>query len=76
MGIDFTSAQETCMRRAEQFINANESEKLWFIGGEIVDSAIVMGAWDDNIRKVCEWVVINGLGAQPDAAKYLLERWG
>lgn len=74
MSINWENIRESTLARAEAFMNAEESERVWYIGGEILDSAVVCGAWDDNVKMVCEWVKANGLGAQPSLAEHLLER--
>jgi len=60
--------------RAKEFVEAKEIDRVWYIGGEILDSAVICSAWDDNILKVCEWVLVNGKGAQPDIAEFLIDR--
>jgi hypothetical protein len=71
--IDWVKWRIQVCKQAKVFIEASELDQVWYIGGDIVSSAVICSAWDDNIRKVCEWVKINGKGMQPDLAQHLID---
>ncbi len=73
-GINWNKLQGETKARAKEFIDAEESDRVWYIGGEIVDAAMVCNAWDGNINEVCKWQLVNGKGLQPNMAKSLMER--
>lgn len=72
--IDWDKWRIQVRKQARAFVEANELDQVWYIGGEIVGSAMICNAWDDNIHKVCEWVKINGKGMQPDLAQHLIDK--
>lgn len=72
--IDWTKWRDQVEKQAKEFIEAEELDQVWYIGGEIVGSAMICSAWDGNIHKVCEWVIINGKGLQPDLAQHLIDK--
>lgn len=59
--------------RAKEFVEG-DIERLWYIGGEISEAAIVFGVWDNNIHEVCIWLLEHGKGLQPDMAQHLIDR--
>ena len=73
-GINWNKLQDETKARAKEFMGAEESDRIWYIGGEIVDAAMVCNAWDDNILEVCKWQVENGRGLQPKMANSLMYR--
>lgn len=74
MNINWEELQSETKSRAKEFIKADEKNRVWYIGGEILDSAIVCNAWDENIKKTCEWLLKHGKGLQPKAAKTWIKR--
>jgi hypothetical protein len=60
-------------KQAKDFVESEELDQLWYLGGDIVSSAIICGVWGGNIHKVCNWVVINGRGMQPELAQQLID---
>ena len=70
--IDWEKWRDHAKSRAKIFVESKEIDKVWYIGGEILDSAVICSAWDDNILKVCEWVLLNGKGSQPELAEFLI----
>tara|TARA_R110000803_G_C11698931_1_gene285156 strand:+ start:180 stop:413 length:234 start_codon:yes stop_codon:yes gene_type:complete len=73
-GINWTKLQDETKARANGFVNAEDFDKIWYIGSEIVDAAIVCDAWDDNIHDVCIWQIVNGKGLQSNIASSLIAR--
>jgi len=71
--IDWDRWRTQVKKQAKEFIEASELDQVWYIGGEIVGSAVICSAWDDNILKVCEWVKVNGKGLQPELAQHLID---
>lgn len=60
--------------RALEFVNASELDRVWYIAGEIVSSAIIFNAWDENIHEVCKYQLENGRMTQPSMAEFLIEQ--
>jgi hypothetical protein len=72
--IDWDKLRTQVKKEAKEFIEASELDQVWYIGGEIVSSALICGAWSDDIKTVCEWVIVNGKGMQPELAQHLIDK--
>lgn len=64
-------AKEGVINQAKVWVEGDDKESMRILAGEILDGALVLGAWDTNVRSVFLWLSINGRGLQPDMAS----RW-
>lgn len=72
--IDWDALGVVTKARAKEFVEADELERVWYIAGEIVDSAVICGVWDENIHEVCKYQLIHGRMAQPSMAEFWIDR--
>ena len=68
-------AKSEVIMMGEVWIDIEDRESVRILAGEILNGAIVMDAWDDNIKEVFIWIANNGRLSQPDLAKqYLVKK--
>ena len=72
--IDWDELRDLTKARAKEFVEANDLERVWYIAGEIVDSAVICNAWDDNIYEVCKYQMVYGRLAQPKMAEFWIDQ--
>lgn len=63
-----SAAKDKVIDDAKIWVEAKDKEKVRLLGEDILNGAIVMNAWDTNVRSVFLWFSVNGWGAQQDAA--------
>lgn len=72
--IDWDKFRDETKARAKEFVAANDLDRVWYIGGEIVDAAVICDAWDENIHEVCKYQLKHGRLSQPKMAEYLIDK--
>ena len=68
------AAKNDVIEWGEAWIRIENKETVRSLAGEILNGAIVMDAWDGNIKEVFIWIANNGNAAQPTLAKDWLVR--
>lgn len=65
-------AKSDVIMMGEVWVDVEDKESVRVLAGEILNGAIVMDAWDDNIKEVFIWIAKNGYLSQPVLAKKYL----